>query len=277
MCALISIAVFSTDENKKDECLAKTLKSLDETVNFKRHRLMLSVNGATEVTKRIIHNNRDIIEKVFWNETNLGTAEAINLIWKERKDGEHCIKEDDDIVIHQAGWLDILEDIVNNDPSIGQAGLKRKDCIENPSHPDPYYRSELKMLNHIPGHKWLIVEQCSHVMGSCVLHSSALLDKVGYLYQPKKYGWDDVLMSARSIGSGFKNVFYPHIEIDHIDDGSTPYQGWKERVAMEDLNLISGLINDYKSGAKSCYYNPFEAKESLSPFTNALNEYANKK
>ena len=132
------MAVYSTEENKKDECLAKTLKSLDETVNFKRHRLMLSVNGATEVTKRIIHNNRDIIEKVFWNDENLGTAEAINKIIKERKPGEHIVKEDDDIVIHQAGWLDILEDIVNNDPLIGQAGLKRKDCIENPSHSDPY-------------------------------------------------------------------------------------------------------------------------------------------
>ena len=218
---------------------------------------MLSVNGATEVTKRIIHNNRDIIEKVFWNDENLGTAEAINLCWAERKQGEHTVKMDDDIVIHQAGWLDILEDIVNNDPLIGQAGLKRKDCIENPSHPDPYYRSELKMLNHIPGHKWLIVEQCSHVMGSCVLHSSALLDKVISLYQPDLYGFDDVLMSKRSIVAGFKNVFYPHIEIDHIDDGKTPYQGWKERTALAKMEEINRLMRGYEDGSVSIVY-PFK-------------------
>lgn len=257
--ALISMAVFSTEENKKDECLAKTLKSLDETVNFKRHRLMLSVNGATEVTKRIIHNNRDIIEKVFWNETNLGTAEAINLIWKERKQGEHTIKCDDDYVVHSSGWVDEMEDVLSRDPSIGQVGLKRKDCIENPKHENPYFRSEIQMLPQIPGQRWIIVEKCSHVMGTCVMHSSALLDKVGYLFQPEtKYGFDDVLMSKRSIVAGFKNVFIPHINIDHIDEGKTPYQKWKEDTAMKKMELINKIMGEYVSGQKDVYYNPFQ-------------------
>lgn len=256
---LIGMAVFSSEENKKDECLERTLESLSKTVDFNVHKLMLSVNGFTERTKNIIerYENLGVIDLTIWNPENLGTAEAINKVWSKRMPNQSCLKIDDDIVIKQEGWLDILVEVLERDPSIGQAGLKRKDCIENPSHPDPYYRSELRMLNHIPGHKWLLVEQCSHVMGSCVLHSSALLDKVGYLYQPKKYGWDDVLMSARSIGSGFKNVFYPHIEIDHIDEGSTPYQGWKERVAFEDIGLINELITGYKNGNKNCYYNPF--------------------
>lgn len=257
MCALVSMVVYSTEENKKDECLAKTLKSLDSTVDFKKHRLMLSVNGATEVTKRIIHNNRDIISHVFWNDENLGTARAINKIWQERKEGEHVVKMDDDVVIHQSGWLDLLEEIVTIDPTIGQAGLKRKDCIESTTHPDPYYRSELIQLPHTPGHKWITVEKVHHVMGTCVLHSSALIDKVGYLFQPSKYGWDDVLMSARSIGAGFSNVFASHIDIDHIDEGQTPFQGWKEKVALEHLHEINGLIHKYKVEKKDIYYNPF--------------------
>ena len=252
--SLISMAVYSTNENKKDECLAKTLKSLDATVDFTKHRLMLSVNGATEVTKRIIYNHRDIIEKTFWNDENLGTAKAINKIWKERKEGEHVIKMDDDIVIHNKGWVDLLDEIVTIDPTIGQAGLKRKDCIETPWNENEYYRSELMMLPHTPGHRWVIVEKAHHVMGSCVLHSSKLLDAVGYLYQPDKYGWDDVLMSARSIGAGFKNVFLSHIDIDHIDGGQTPFQGWKERIAGKDLHLINELIHKYKDLKQDLYY-----------------------
>ena len=255
--SLISMAVFSTDENKKDECLAKTLKSLDETVNFKRHRLMLSVNGATEVTKRIIHNNRDIIEKVFWNETNLGTAEAINLIWKERKPGEHAIKCDDDYVVHSSGWADEMEEAISVNPLIGQVGLKRKDCIETPYHNDPYFRSELIQLQHIPGHNWIIIEKAHHVMGTCVMHSSALLDKVGFLRQPHLYGYDDVLMSARSRGAGFINCFLSHIKIDHIDDGQTPYQTWKERHAGQYAPMIGDLMNKYIKG-DDIYYNPFQ-------------------
>lgn len=254
--ALISIACYSTHENKKDECLAKTLKSLDSTVDFKKHRLMLSVNGATEVTKRIIHNNRDIISHVFWNDENLGTARAINKIWQERKEGEHVVKMDDDVVIHQSGWLDLLEEIVTIDPTIGQVGLKRKDCIESTTHPDPYYRSELIQLPHTPGHKWITVEKVHHVMGTCVLHSSALIDKVNALYQPDLYGFDDVLMSKRSLVAGFKNVFASHIDIDHIDDGQTPYQGWKERVALRKMDEINQLMRDYESGKVSVFY-PF--------------------
>lgn len=251
------MAVYSTDENKKDECLAKTLKSLDQTVNFKKHRLMLSVNGSTEITKRIIHNNRDIIEQVIWNDENLGTAEAINKLFRLRKPGEHAVKMDDDVVIHQDGWLDILEEIVNRDPTIGQAGLKRKDCIENDKHPDPYYRSTLISLPQIPGQRWLMVEQCSHVMGTCVLHSSYLLDKLISLWQPSCYGFDDVLMSKRSLVAGFKNVFYPHIEIDHIDDGKTPYQGWKERTALAKMEEINRLMRGYEDGSVSIVY-PFK-------------------
>jgi len=259
MSVLIAIAVYSTIENKKDECLRKTLEGLRNTVDFSRHDLGLSINGHTEETGKIINEYHDIIDLIVWNRENLGTAEAINQIWKDRKPGQHCIKMDDDILIHEAGWVDKLVEVVTLDPTIGQAGLKRKDCIETPWHPDEYYRSELKMLPHTPGHPWVIVEQASHVMGSCVLHSADLLKKVGYLCQPRQYGWDDVLMSARSIGAGFKNVFLPQINIDHIDHGQTPYQGWKERVAMQDLHNINTMIYEYKNGIRNVFYNPFEA------------------
>ena len=258
--ALIAMAVYSTEENKKDDCLLRTLESLSMTVDFKKHRLILSVNAETSNTMHLVNEwkrqwGHDI--KIIHNYKNIGTAEAINKGFKLREEGENCIKMDDDVVIHSSGWIEVMEDAIRREPKIGIIGLKRKDCIENVNHSDEYFRSSLLQLPQVAGERWINVEKVHHVMGTCQMYSSALLDKIGYLYQPKQYGWDDVLASSRSKASGFINVFIPHVEIDHIDEGKTPYQVWKERHAGLDIGTITKLMDGYSNGTISTYYNPF--------------------
>lgn len=255
--ALIGVAVFSTSENKKDECLQRTLESLYETVDFSRHRLMLSVNAATERTRDIIIDFGGMISGVIDNGDNIGTARAINKIWAKRKPGEHCVKMDDDIVVNgYTDWLDEMEEAVRRDANIGQIGLKRKDCWENVSHPDPDYKSELIQLPHVPGERWMVVEKANHIIGSCVLHSSALIDKVGALYQPSLYGYDDVIMSWRTRAAGFYSCFLPHVPIDHVDEGKTVYQDWKHKHSGEVTDEVIKLCHAIWKGEKSFYF-PF--------------------
>jgi GT2 family glycosyltransferase len=257
--ALIGMAVYSTEENKKDECLETTLEGIYTTWGGeKRHRLILSVNAFTPKTDSLINDRflGRIISDVIWNKENIGTAKAINKVWQLREPGEHCIKMDDDIEIHTEGWVEQMEDAINRDPTIGQCGLKRKDCWEHPAHENQEWRSELLMLPHQPGEKWIVAERSKHIIGSCVMHSSALIDRVGYLWQPGLYGYDDVLMSWRSSIAGFKNVFLPHINIDHIDPGDTPYQGWKERHSGQYSKEVSDIVDKYLSRELSIYYEP---------------------
>lgn len=255
--ALIGMAVYSTEENNKDECLRRTLQLIAESWwGRKRNRLILCVNSLTSKTMEIIEDYDEIITEAIWNRENLGTAEAINIAWSRRTPGEHCIKMDDDVEIHYDNWVEEMEEAISRDPSIGQVGLKRKDCWEYPEHENPEWRSELKMLPHKPGERWIVVEKAKHIIGTCVMHNSALLDKVGYLYQPGLYGYDDVLMSWRSALAGFYNCFLPHIEIDHIDPGDTPYQGWKERHSGQYSKLVSDIVDEYLAGKRSIYYEP---------------------
>jgi len=258
--ALIAMAVYSTEENKKDDCLIRTLESLSMTVDLKKHRLILSINAETTNTMHLVNDwkrqwGHDVA--IIKNYKNIGTAEAINKCFKLREEKENCIKMDDDVVIHSSGWIEVMEDAIRRDSTIGIIGLKRKDCIENVNHTDSYYRSKLIQLPQVPGERWIIVEDVHHVMGTCQMYSSALLDKIGYLYQPKQYGWDDVLASSRSRAVGFKNCFLPHVEIDHIDEGATPYQSWKEKHATLDIGTITKLMEGYSSGTISTYYTPF--------------------
>ena len=255
--ALIAMAVYSTPENGKDEYLEKTLESLSRTVDFTKHRLILSVNASTAKTATILEKYQDIL-KVIFNFKNLGTAEAINLGWKTQLPGENLIKMDDDVVIHSEGWVDRMEEAIARDPSIGQCGLKRRDCWESVTHKDEFYRSKLIQLPHAPGEKWIVVEEVHHVMGTCVMHSAALLNKVGYLYQPKLYGFDDSFMSFRSRLAGFKNVFLTSVDIEHIDRGDNGFQKWKEHHAGTCWEEYHTTLRDYQSGKKSIYYNPFQ-------------------
>jgi hypothetical protein len=163
---------------------------------------------------------------------------------------------DNDVVIHQSGWADQMEAAIARDPNIGIIGLKRKDCWENPAHPEPFYRSTLEMLPHVAGEPWIVVEKVRHVMGTCQMFNSALLDKIGYLYQPRLYGFDDCLAATRSEVAGFYNAFLPHIDIDHIDTGETAYQGWKEKHSGEDMASFNSITQAYREGRRPIYEQP---------------------
>ena len=260
--ALIAMAVWDTEENNRTEYTKQTIDSLIKTVDFNKHRMFIVDNGSCEATQELYKSYADndackgMVNPitVMFQRENLGTAKAINKAWALRKQGEHCIKMDNDVVINQAGWVDEMEAAIAADPLIGQVGLKRKDCWEYPGHEHEDWRSELKMLPHIAGTPWIIVEKCKHIIGTCVMHSSALLDKVGYLYQPSLYGYDDVIMSHRTHLAGLYSCFLPHINIDHIDSGETAYQDWKHKHSGEQTQVVIDLVHEMYNGTKPIYY-----------------------
>jgi GT2 family glycosyltransferase len=258
------MAVHDTEENGRTEYTKKTLESLWDTVDFSRHRLVVIDNGSCEATKRVIELNRSQTSRmsVITLPENVGTARAVNRGIQFREPGSHVVKMDNDVLFHDRDWLDRLEDCVNRDPRIGICGLKRDDLWENPSHDNEWFRSELVMLPHQPGERWLIVEKVHHVMGTCQLLSSALLDKVGYFEQlGALYGLDDSIMAFRSEVAGFWNVFYPHARITHLDPGGTKYQDWKESYAKTKFPAYHKRLAEYQSGARSVYWT-FEEVEN---------------
>jgi len=252
--SLIAMAVHDTDENGRTPLTQKTLESLQETVDFTKHRLFVIDNGSCQATKDMLVCFEDIITKLITLPENIGTAQAINLAWRKRKENEHCVKIDNDVVISQKGWADELEYALLLDPTIGQVGLKRKDCWETPWHENPEHRSILYMLPHVAYQKWVIVEKVKHVIGTCVMHNWRLLDKVGYLWQPGLYGYDDVLMSWRSNLAGMYTCFLSWIEIFHIDPGGDEYCDWKQRHSGQYQKDVSNIVDSYLSHKRSIYY-----------------------
>ena len=274
--ALISQVVYATDDNGKAELHAESLKSLYEKVNWQHHRFVLVCNGSTPKARLLSEFwVRKINEKFpgkaerILCDKNHGTARAINKAWKRRLPGEHVIKIDDDMTVCQPDWPDLLEEAARRlkrgflarapgHPSPpGLVALKRKDLGESPYRTD-WGASKYAEVDHVPGERWLVYETCAHVMGSCCLHTSDLLDKVGYLDQGGHlYGYDDSLMSDRAQAAGFSTGFLVGgIEVDHIDPGGTPFQAWKERYSGVNGPWRKLMRLKYLSGEISYYHGP---------------------
>jgi len=254
---MICLAVYDTVENKRTDYTIQTWNSINSTIDNDEVRIFFIDNNSCSKTKKFL---KDISKydnvTVITNKENIGTAEAINKALKHRKKGEYAIKMDNDVAVHDFGWVDKMIRCFEIDPNLGILGLKRSDL---PNHPDSReYPTEIKCLPHKLGEPWSIIEKCDDIIGTCTMFSPKLLEKIGYLYQPGLYGFDDVLMCSRSILSGFYNAFYPSIEIEHLDDGKNPFTVWKRNYAGLYLGQIKGIIEKYQTGVRSVYYNPFD-------------------
>jgi len=254
--ALIVMAVYDTVENNRSWMTERTLESLSETVDLSRHRVIVVDNASIAQT----HKTYTLYPQFsyFFSGENLGTAAAVNVGIAQRRPGECVVKIDNDVVIENAGWCDLLEQCISANPQIGIIGLKRNDLLESPDRPegDPF-KSYLHNLELASG-EVVTIEEVNHCIGTCQMFSPALLDKIGFLYQPRLYGFDDSIAAVRCKKAGFKSYFLPHIVIHHIDPGGTPFQDWKHKVAMEDMPEYNRLKAGYQNGTIPIYYNPFQ-------------------
>jgi len=256
------MAVYDTVDNKRTELTLATLRSLAWTVDWTKHRLYVCDNGSCEDTYRVYQEASEHLPfKLISMGRNAGTANAINQAWRERSPGEHTVKMDNDVVFHQRGWADWMADVFTRDEKIGICGLKRKDLEECPWSTHEWYKSEIRMLPHERGQRWIVVEKVQHVMGTCQAYNSLLLDKIGYLFQPSEYAFDDSLAAVRASVAGFESVFLHGFEIDHDFEVLPPgeerqqYTDWKRQIAGKNMNRFVALRRRYESGARPIYYN----------------------
>jgi len=260
--ALICMASFDTTENKRTDYTKKTLESLLKTVDFEKHQLALIDNGSCTETLNLLASFENSFPQknnitILLNDKNIGTARAINKGIRLRKPDQHVIKMDNDITFESAGWADEMEACVTRMPKIGLVGLKRMDLHDHPDHENKYYRSQLIMLPHEPGERWIICEKVNHMMGSCQLLSAALLNKIGGFEQPALYGYDDTIVCYKSNLLSFLNVYLPHIAINHLDTGGTAEHEWKKDVARLHRKEVDKMLEDFKRGKKPVYHNIF--------------------
>lgn len=240
--SLLVMAVFDTEENDRAKYTKETLMCLRDTVDWKKHRMVISDNGSCEESQRIMAKYGHLIgARIIHNGENLGTAKAINKGMSIRGKAEHVTKIDNDCVIHQSGWVEEMEEVIDRDPTIGIVGLKRKDIN---------FDGQYIALPHIAGQRWITVEGGGQIMGTCTMFNWRLIDKIGGLAQPSIYGFDDSTYDLRSQLAGFWNCYLPHINISHIDTGDNQYTQIKHQQASEVWDKYHQMHAEYINGKR---------------------------
>ena len=254
---LICCAVYDTEDNKRLQYTKQCFESLKQTINYDTTKVVFinnaSCDKAESFLRKIVNSEFDVMH----NYENKGTAYAINQgIQKYAEPDDYVIKLDNDVSFGRWGWADEMKECFEMDSKLGILGLKRKDLPNSPDHET--YKTRLKLLPHELGQKWRIIEECSDIIGTCTMISPKLREAIGYFYQPGTYGYDDVLICHRSILCGFYNAFYPCVDIEHLDTGKTPFTQWKRDYAGIYINQIDKIKEEYATGIRPIYYNPFE-------------------
>lgn len=260
------MASYATETNNRLDYAKETLASLLLRVDFNKHELFISDNGSCQemldyyewfaMEFELYYPKENLT--ISYNGKNLGTAEAVNLGIRTRKPNQYVIKIDSDVTIDTEHWVDEMEECFERYPNLGILGLKRTELIQHPEHENPAYRTKLKFLPHERGESWVVLEICKDIIGTCTMFNPKMLDKIGYMFQPSHYGFDDNLISLRSELAGFENAFLPHIPIVHLDDGEGEHVKEKQKHAGEVIGKFAEIAEDYKSGVRDIYYNPYE-------------------
>jgi len=238
MGVLIGMCCYCTQENGKLKYLQQTLDSLLTTVDLKKHELIIIQNDQNQETSVLINKylDYDLNIQIIYTGENLGTARGINLALKQRKEGQFFIKCDDDWTTTHIGWVEEMLTQIEENPQIGILGLKRDDV----------YGEFVEDGELLWGHD---------IFGTCTMLNPKMIDKIGYYVQPSEtYGFDDSILSVRSIAAGFRNAFMKNIKIVNLDEGGTEYTEWKKQEAGFYLQEASIYMNKIKKGELSYYY-----------------------
>lgn len=266
------MCVFDTIENKRSAYTQHTLYSLLDSVDFNKHRLAIYDQKSCLETQRILDDFRLEFGAVYSEENliiihgteNVGTARGINFCWAERREGENAGKLDNDFIVFQNGWVDMIEDCFSRAPEIGLIGLKRVDLEECVAHEHEWYKSELYQIPHVKGQRWRTVEIVKHVLGTCQIYSDKFLKDYGFMLQQGLYGLDDSLAGIRAEALGYKSAFLCGVDIDHIDPGGTDYTQWKSDYAGDRMNEHGRVYHALKEKKLNPYYNGTDTWEQWS-------------
>lgn len=247
---LIAMAVYDTEENGRTALTEQTIFSLLQTVDLSQHRIIIVDNASCKETKAALaYHALNGKLTVLTNTENVGTAKAVNRAWKTRRPGEHVVKMDNDVLFEWPGWADAMVECFDRDKTLGEIGLKRTDLAESPYATESRYVSHLYMLPHEKGQHWWVLELAKSIIGTCVGFSSGMLDRLGYLWQPGLYGFEDCDISERAKLAGYKIGFLCNFPIQHIDPGGNAYFTWKQRHVNPLFEVYDKTIALYKKGS----------------------------
>jgi GT2 family glycosyltransferase len=221
------------------------LESLIRITKYHPYELIVVDANSTDGTLEYLRSKPEV--RLVCLEKNYPYSHSLNRGIKAAK-GEFLCFINNDTIIVQPEWLNILIECAENDEKIGVVGprLYRQHLV-NSTRGDEwqcarYITPDGKHINIWPSND--TVTPCTYVVGACFLLKSELIDKVGLFDEGFFFGYDDVDYCLRTWKAGRKVVCNTRSTVVHMV--------MKTRKAVTDKDYEYN-IHDFEDPEKRFY------------------------
>ena len=246
------------------EMTKRSLESLYANTNIEDFELVILDNGSDKVTTTTLMKFYKTMKldgvdniKLILLDGNIGVADGLNEIIKDRKPDQHFMKMDNDIVFKDGtnkDWIkkitscfDLnIDDTMSNVNKIGAVSIKPYTWLENE-------QKEVNLIEEFPiviigGEEFQYnpegVTGCSTVYNKEVMNELGNFDKYGL------YGYEDSMFCTRMFLKGYLALYNNQIaRVYHIDPGGeTDYLKWKHGQATENFQKYFDSYTKHTEG-----------------------------
>lgn len=242
------------------EHIAEQIRSVAKGCKNISYEQIIIDNGSTDETVSVVETRFIASVRLIKNDHNAGFAAANNLGYKESR-GEFLLFLNPDMVV-QPGSLDILVDWMRKHPGVGIAGCKLVN-EQGQVNSAAGYKSALPRRFPTLWNQLLVILKIHHlfpsvldaylykgfdknkeqevdsVRGSFMCVRRALLEKLGWAFDPRYYIWfEDVDLCREAKRHGFKVVYTPVIScVDRVGKSFV-----KRSLLWKQFQLIRSMI-----------------------------------
>ena len=222
------------DANK----VAALVASLRSTTDLSRVRVIVAddASGPDHLTALREIPNIEVVE----GEANAGFAANVNRGLRAA-DPKHDVVILNSDVIARPGWLECLQYAASQADDVGIVGgkllypdgtIQSGGTIRHPDAPEWFdHRYRFKQRDWRPAN---IVQPALAVTGACMYVSRRLLDRVGMFDEAYPMAYEDVDLSLRAWESGYRVIYWPAAELDHLESTTRgAVVGERERASQQ--------------------------------------------
>lgn len=213
-----------------------TMQAIEPYLNYHSSKIECNVivvdNASTDNSKELFNNQ---IDKIIYNTKNEGFGKACNQAFKE-SDANYILLLNPDTISDPIVLEELVDFLINN-PEYGITGPKQVDkeggilftCGRFPSFRTAFFEiiglSKIFPQYFLPAPimtDWNHSESrdVDHVMGSYMLIRKSIIEKIGFMDESYFTYYEDIDLSKRVAGEGFKSFYNHESSIFHEGGGS---------------------------------------------------------
>ncbi|MGD6818500.1 glycosyltransferase [Metabacillus sp. 113a] len=206
----------------------KCLESLRKTIRHQLVEVVVFDNGSTDGTVEYLQSLNWI--KAVYNNKNIGFTAGNNEALKYCDPNNDIVLLNNDMILEQEDWMDLLQETAYSDPRIGVTGARLcgadGDLEGKLLHAGSYIYPDDLAGQQIGGvetdvNQYSAIRDVQGIVFACAYIKRDTIDQIGFLDTDYFAYFEDTDYCLRAISNGLRVVLDGRVTLKHIHNGAT--------------------------------------------------------